>query len=141
MWMAGRFRQVSIPFVPIAPVAGSIVAKARPSGREDTFFFSARVQATAAPQRAMQLFGLEAICRFLVEVAQQYAGSAPEVSDWAGELYERCADDWRTIDHPGRAAHRRIAPGGRWMGRSHPGRANRLSSAGAPGQTVKHAQP
>ena len=22
---------------------------------------------------------------------------APDVSDWAGDLYERCADDWRTI--------------------------------------------
>ena len=46
---------------------------------------------------SIQLFDLEAIRRFLVEVAQQYATSAPDVSDWAGELYERCADDWRTI--------------------------------------------
>ena len=45
----------------------------------------------------MQLFDLEAIRRFLVEVAQHYTQSAPDVSDWAGELYERCADDWRTI--------------------------------------------
>ena len=45
----------------------------------------------------MGLFDLEAIRRFLVEVAQQYAKTAPDVSDWAGELYERCADDWRTI--------------------------------------------
>ena len=22
---------------------------------------------------------------------------APDVGDWAGELYERCADDWRAI--------------------------------------------
>jgi hypothetical protein len=45
----------------------------------------------------MGLFDLEAIRRFLVEMAQHYAQSAPDVSDWAGELYERCADDWRTI--------------------------------------------
>jgi hypothetical protein len=45
----------------------------------------------------MHLFDLETIRRFLVEVAQHYTGSAPDVSDWAGELYERCADDWRTI--------------------------------------------
>jgi hypothetical protein len=45
----------------------------------------------------MRLFGLEAIRRFLVEVAQHYAQSAPDVSDWAGDLYERCADDWLTI--------------------------------------------
>ena len=45
----------------------------------------------------MGLFDFEAIRRFLVEVAQHYATSAPDVSDWAGELYERCADDWRTI--------------------------------------------
>lgn len=45
----------------------------------------------------MQLFDLEAIRRFLVEVAQHYAKTAPDVSDWAGELYERCSDDWRTI--------------------------------------------
>jgi hypothetical protein len=45
----------------------------------------------------MGLFDLEAIRRFLVEVAQHYSESAPNVSDWAGGLYERCADDWRTI--------------------------------------------
>lgn len=45
----------------------------------------------------MQLFDLAAIRRFLVEVAQHNAQSAPDVSDWAGELYERCADDWRSI--------------------------------------------
>jgi hypothetical protein len=22
---------------------------------------------------------------------------APDVSDWAGDLYERCSDDWHTI--------------------------------------------
>jgi hypothetical protein len=49
------------------------------------------------PQMTMRLFDLEEIRRFLVEVAQQYAESAPDVSDWAGELYERCADGWRTI--------------------------------------------
>jgi hypothetical protein len=32
-----------------------------------------------------------------VEVAQHYAQSAQDVSDWAGELYERCAGDRRTI--------------------------------------------
>lgn len=45
----------------------------------------------------MRLFDLEAIRRFLVEVAQHYTQSAPDVSDWAGKLYERCADDWRSI--------------------------------------------
>jgi len=45
----------------------------------------------------MGLFDLEALRRFLVEGAQHDAESAPDVSDWADELYERCADDWRTI--------------------------------------------
>jgi hypothetical protein len=45
----------------------------------------------------MRLFDLEVICRFLLEVAQHYAQSAPDVFDWAGELYERCSDDWRSI--------------------------------------------
>lgn len=45
----------------------------------------------------MRLFDLETIRRFMVEVTRHYAEIAPDVSDWAGELYERCSDDWRSI--------------------------------------------
>jgi hypothetical protein len=76
----------------------------------------------------MGLFDLEAIRRFLVEVAQHDAKSAPNVSDWAGELYERCANDWRTItlDDPRTTEWIREGEGSHHC---HPGRAVRRLTA------------
>ena len=59
-----------------------------------------------------------------------------DVCDWAGELYERCADDWRTITLDELRTAEWLRDGDAWV-YGHAGRAGRLPAAGAPGLVTR----